>query len=109
MTIKERNEINPDMAEIVRKILLKQKKEKNKKNFNNHSVSVRKDRKVKSLRKYFNENYNNKNKETKKENEFNNNNDNNTLILNPLTLTNLEFNFSKNNISDLFPFNHLLS
>ena len=85
MTIKERNEINPEMAEIVRKILLKQKKEKNKKNFNNHSVSVRKDRKVKSLRKYFNENYNNKNKETKKENEFNNNNDNNALILNPLS------------------------
>ena len=32
MSIKERDELNPEMAEIVRKILLKRKKIKNKKN-----------------------------------------------------------------------------
>ena len=30
MSIKDRDEINPEMAEIVRKILIKRKKEKNK-------------------------------------------------------------------------------
>ena len=80
MTIKERNEINPEMAEIVRKILLKRKKEKNKKYFNINNHSLRKDRKVKSLKKYFDEN----NKGIKKENILNINNNNSALILSQL-------------------------
>ena len=69
MSIKERDEINPEMAEIVRKILLKRKKETNKRKNNN--FSLRKERKENSLRKYFNENYNKK-PGANKDNYFNN-------------------------------------
>ncbi len=58
MSIKERNEINPELAEIVRKILLKRKKLKHKNN--NHSF--RKERKNDLLKKYFDDNYNKKQK-----------------------------------------------
>ena len=58
MSIKERDEINPEMAEIVRKILLKRKKEKNKKKSNN--LSFKKERKEYSLKKYFDDIYNKK-------------------------------------------------
>ena len=58
MSIKERDEINPEMAEIVRKILLKRKKEKNKRKSNN--LSFKKERKEYSLKKYFDDIYNKK-------------------------------------------------
>ena len=74
MSIKERDELNPEMAEIVRKILLKRKKSKNKKN-----LSFIKDRKDNSLRKYFDDNYNKKHG-INKENYYNNQ----TLILDSL-------------------------
>ena len=74
MSIKERDELNPEMAEIVRKILLKRKKNKNKKN-----LSFIKDRKDNSLRKYFDDNYNKKHG-INKENYYNNQ----TLILDSL-------------------------
>ena len=77
MTNKERDEINPEMAEIVRKILLKKKKEKNKRYQNNHSM--RKERKVNSLKKYFGDNYIKK-RGTNKENYYNNN----TIMLDSL-------------------------
>ena len=76
MTIKERDEINPEMAEIVRKILLKRKKEKGKKYLNNHSM--RKDRKNNSLKKYFDDNYN------KRFANIQENNNNNTIIFDSL-------------------------
>ena len=77
MTIKERDEINPEMAEIVRKILLKRKKEKGKKYLNNHSM--RKDRKNNSLKKYFDDNYN-----KRYGNQQENYNNNNMIILDSL-------------------------
>ena len=76
MTIKERDEINPEMAEIVRKILLKRKKEKGKKYLNNHSM--RKDRKNNSLKKYFDDNYNKRYANNQE------NNNNNTIIFDSL-------------------------
>ena len=77
MTIKERDEINPEMAEIVRKILLKRKKEKDKKYQNNHSM--RKDRKNNSLKKYFDDSYN-----KRYGNQQENYNNNNMIILDSL-------------------------
>ena len=61
ISIKDRNELNPEMAEIVRKILIKRKKEKNKnENTNNNNNSMIKSRKVDSIKKYFDDNYNKK-------------------------------------------------
>ena len=57
MTIKDRDELNPEMAEIVRKILIKRKKEKKNNNNNNSMI---KSRKVDSIKKYFDDNYNKK-------------------------------------------------
>ena len=69
MSIKERDELNPEMAEIVRKILLKRKKEKNPRKNNN--LSFKKERKDHSLKKYLNDNYNKK-QDINKDNYFNN-------------------------------------
>ena len=61
MTIKDRDELNPEMAEIVRKILIKRKKDKkNNINTNNNNNSMIKSRKVDSIKKYFDDNYNRK-------------------------------------------------
>ena len=60
MTIKDRDELNPEMAEIVRKILIKRKKEKKINNNNINNNSMIKSRKVDSLKKYFDDNYNKK-------------------------------------------------
>ena len=78
MSIKERDEINPEMAEIVRKILLKKKKEKNKKQNNYHSVN--KGRKIHSLKKCFDNNH----KKTVDMNKDNKESNNNTIILDSL-------------------------
>ena len=48
---KRKDEINPEMAENVRIILLKRRKEKNKKSINNNSI--RKDSKGDAIKKYF--------------------------------------------------------
>ena len=58
ISIKDRDEINPEMAEIVRKILIKRKKEKKNNNRNNNSMI--KSRKVDQLKKFFDDNYNKK-------------------------------------------------
>ena len=58
MTVRDREEINPEMAEVVQKILLKRKKEK--KNVNNNNNSMIKSRKVDSMKKYFDDIYNKK-------------------------------------------------
>ena len=58
MSIKDRDEINPEMAEIVRKILIKRKKEKKSNNNNNNSMI--KSRKVDTIKKFFDDNYNKK-------------------------------------------------
>ena len=58
MTIKDRDEINPEMAEVVQKILLKRKKEK--KNINNNNNNMIKSRKIDSIKKYFDDIYNKK-------------------------------------------------
>ena len=58
MIIKDRDEMNPEMAEVVQKILLKRKKEK--KNINNNNNSMIKSRKVDSMKKYFDNIYNKK-------------------------------------------------
>ena len=61
MTLKDRDELNPEMAEIVRKILIKRKKEKKSNDkHNNNNNSMIKSRKVDSLKKYFDDNYNKK-------------------------------------------------
>ena len=49
MTVRDREEINPEMAEVVQKILLKRKKEK--KNVNNNNNTMIKSRKVDSMKK----------------------------------------------------------
>ena len=69
MSIKERDEINPEMAEIVRKIILKRKKDNNKNR--NDNISFKKERKNNSLQKYFDDNYNKKHG-VNKENYYNN-------------------------------------
>ena len=58
MSIKDRDEINPEMAEIVRKILIKRKKEK--KSYNKNNNSMIKSRKVDTIKKFFDDNYNKK-------------------------------------------------
>ena len=74
MTIKERNEINPEMAEIVSKILLKRKREKDRKYKYYHSIQ--KNRKINSPKNEFDY--------KKDEKVINNNDNNNTLILESL-------------------------
>ena len=69
MSIKERDEINPEMAEIVRKIISKRKKDNNKNRNDNNSF--KKERKNNSLQKYFDDNYNKKHG-VNKENYYNN-------------------------------------
>ena len=62
MSIKERDELNPEMADIVRKILIKKKKKENK-NINtviDNNNSMIKSRKVDSAKKYFDDIYNKK-------------------------------------------------
>jgi hypothetical protein len=54
MSIKDRDEINPEMAEIVRKILIKRKKERKANNNNNNSMI--KSRKVDTIKKFFDDN-----------------------------------------------------
>ena len=58
MTIKDRDELNPEMAEIVRKILIKRKKDKKNNINNDNNNSMIKSRKVDSIKKYFDDNYN---------------------------------------------------
>lgn len=58
MSIKDRDEINPEMAEIVRKILIKRKKDKKSNSKNNNSMI--KSRKVDTIKKFFDDNYNKK-------------------------------------------------
>ena len=58
MSIKDRDEINPEMAEIVRKILIKRKREKKSNNKNNNSMI--KSRKVDTIKKFFDDKYNKK-------------------------------------------------
>ena len=61
MTIKDRDELNPEMAEIVRKIMIKRKNEKKSSNkYDKNNNSMIKSRKVDSLKKYFDDNYNRK-------------------------------------------------
>ena len=57
MSIKDRDEMNPEMAEIVKKILMKRKKEKKN---NKHNNSMIKSKKVNSINKFFDEKYNKK-------------------------------------------------
>ena len=65
-TLREREEMNPEMAEIIQKILLKRKKEKknvnnyNNYNFNSNNNYMIKSRKIDSMKKYFDDIYNKK-------------------------------------------------
>ncbi len=61
--LREREGVNPEMAEIIQKILVKRKKGKKNVNFNTNNInnnSMIKSRKVDSIKKYFDDIYNKK-------------------------------------------------